>query len=160
MKWRSWCMSMGFVISRCRGWISQQTVISDGEAPKGRATACCMTFLTGEQRVTLKSEIFLCNMKKFVSYLIENTFISTTKRNQLILLGEIIAVYCENCTKHTNSLCLWNAELHNVKSGGTYSHHCALKGYDSFQWSYISNCTSYGCPRLSHEILAVGISSL
>jgi hypothetical protein len=86
--------------------IYQQTIISEGEGPKGRATACCMTLLTGEQRVTLKSEIFLSNMKKFVSYLIENTFISTTKRNQSMLFKEIIAVYCENCTKRINALCV------------------------------------------------------
>jgi uracil DNA glycosylase len=51
-----------------------------------------------------------------------------TKINWLTLFKEIIAVYSENHTKHINTTWGQNAELLNVKSGGTYSYHCALKG--------------------------------
>jgi hypothetical protein len=41
---------------------------------------------------------------------------------------EIIAIYSENHMKHTNTLCRQNAELFNVKAGGTYNNQCALNG--------------------------------
>jgi hypothetical protein len=40
---------------------------------------------------------------------------------------EIIVVYSENHIKHINTMCGKNAEFLNVKAGGTYSYHCALK---------------------------------
>jgi hypothetical protein len=43
------------------------------------------------------------------------------KLNQLILLGEITAVYCDNHMKHINILCGHNAEYLHVNAGGTYS---------------------------------------
>jgi hypothetical protein len=48
-----------------------------------------------------------------------------------MLYREIIAVCSEIHTKHTNTLCGQNVEFVNVKPGGTYSNHWALKG--SFQ---------------------------
>jgi hypothetical protein len=42
--------------------------------------------------------------------------------------SEVIAVYSEIHTKPINTLCGQNAELVNVKTGGTYSYHWALKG--------------------------------
>jgi hypothetical protein len=45
-----------------------------------------------------------------------------------MLLGETVAVYCENHTEHTNTLCGPNAEILNIKEGGTYSDHWAFKG--------------------------------
>jgi hypothetical protein len=44
-----------------------------------------------------------------------------------MLYGEIIAVYSQIHTKHINTLCGQNVELLNVKAGGTYSDHWALK---------------------------------
>jgi len=41
---------------------------------------------------------------------------------------EIIAVCSQIHTKHINTLCGQNAELQNVKPGGTYSNHLALQG--------------------------------
>jgi hypothetical protein len=41
---------------------------------------------------------------------------------------EIIAVRSEINTKHINTLCGQNVEFFNVKFGGTYSDHWALKG--------------------------------
>jgi hypothetical protein len=40
--------------------------------------------------------------------------------------GETVAVYCENHTEHTYTLCRQNAEY--VKAGGTYTNHWAIKG--------------------------------
>jgi hypothetical protein len=45
-----------------------------------------------------------------------------------MLFRETVAVYCENHTEHTDTLCGQNAELWYVKAGGTYSNHWALKG--------------------------------
>jgi hypothetical protein len=44
-----------------------------------------------------------------------------------MLYSEIIAVCSEIHTKHINTLCGQNVELLNVKHGGTYSNHWALK---------------------------------
>jgi hypothetical protein len=38
-----------------------------------------------------------------------------------MLFGETVAVYCENHTKYTNTLCGQNADFWYVKAGGTYS---------------------------------------
>jgi hypothetical protein len=44
-----------------------------------------------------------------------------------MLFRETVAVYCENHTEHTDTICGQNAEFY-VKAGGTYSNHWALKG--------------------------------
>src|SRR5215510_2007427 len=44
-----------------------------------------------------------------------------------MLYREIIAVCSQIHTKHINTLCGQNVELLNVKPGGTYSDHWALK---------------------------------
>jgi hypothetical protein len=41
---------------------------------------------------------------------------------------ETVAVYCENHMEHINALCGQNAELLDIKAGGTYNYHCAFKG--------------------------------
>jgi hypothetical protein len=45
-----------------------------------------------------------------------------------MLFGETVAVYCENHTEHTDTLCGQNAECWYVKTGGTYSNQWGLKG--------------------------------
>jgi hypothetical protein len=45
-----------------------------------------------------------------------------------MLFVETVAVYCENHTEHTDTLCGQNAEFWCVKTGGTYTNHKALKG--------------------------------
>jgi hypothetical protein len=45
-----------------------------------------------------------------------------------MLFGEAVAVYCENRTEHTDTLCGQNAEFWYVNAGGMYSDHWALKG--------------------------------
>jgi hypothetical protein len=44
-----------------------------------------------------------------------------------MLYREIIAVCSQIQTKHINTLCGRNVEFVNVKPGGTYSNHWALK---------------------------------
>jgi hypothetical protein len=43
-----------------------------------------------------------------------------------MLFGETVAVYCENQTEHTDTLCGQNVGFWCVKAGGTYSNHWAL----------------------------------
>jgi hypothetical protein len=50
-----------------------------------------------------------------------------------MLYSEIIAVCSEIHTKHINTLCGQNVEFVNVKTGGTYINHWALKGYSSYR---------------------------
>jgi hypothetical protein len=50
-----------------------------------------------------------------------------------MLYREIIAVCSEIHTKHINILCGQNVEFVNVKHGGTYSNHWALKSYSSYR---------------------------
>jgi hypothetical protein len=45
-----------------------------------------------------------------------------------MLFRETVAVYFENRTGHTDTLCGQNAESWCVNAGGTYSNHWALKG--------------------------------
>jgi hypothetical protein len=44
-----------------------------------------------------------------------------------MLFRETIAVYCENQTEHTDTLCEQNAEFWCFKAGGTYNNHWALR---------------------------------
>jgi hypothetical protein len=37
-----------------------------------------------------------------------------------MLFGETVAVYCENHTEHTDTLCGQDAEFWGVEAGGTY----------------------------------------
>jgi hypothetical protein len=59
----------------------------------------------------------------------ETQHVSMTTISWLTLFREIITVYSENHKKHMNTLCVQNAELLKVKTGGTYSYHCTVKGY-------------------------------
>jgi len=45
-----------------------------------------------------------------------------------MLYKEVIPVLSQIHAKHINALCGQNVELLNVKPGGTYSDHWALKG--------------------------------
>jgi hypothetical protein len=45
-----------------------------------------------------------------------------------MLFGETVAVYCENHTEHTDTLCGQNAGFINVKGSGAYIYQCSLKG--------------------------------
>jgi hypothetical protein len=53
---------------------------------------------------------------------------SATNTSQLKLFREMVAVYCENQFKHTNTVFWENPELKYVKACGTYKNHWALKG--------------------------------
>jgi hypothetical protein len=49
-------------------------------------------------------------------------------RVENLWITEIIMVHSENHRKPINTLCGQNAEIMNVKVGGTYSKYCASKG--------------------------------
>jgi hypothetical protein len=45
-----------------------------------------------------------------------------------MLSKETVDIYCENHTKHINTLCGQSAEMYfNVRVGGTYIYRCPLK---------------------------------
>jgi hypothetical protein len=46
----------------------------------------------------------------FDRFVMGTHYVSATKPNRLMLFGETVAVYCENHTEHTNTLCGQNAE--------------------------------------------------
>jgi hypothetical protein len=69
----------------------------------------------------LKHQVHLNNIILFLPC--REHFISITKPNRLMLFGKTAAVYCENHTEHTNTLCEQYAEFFNVKGSGTYSNH-------------------------------------
>jgi hypothetical protein len=45
----------------------------------------------------------------------ETPYVSATKPNLSMLFGETVAVYCENHTEHTDTLCGHNAEFSMLK---------------------------------------------
>jgi hypothetical protein len=47
--------------------------------------------------------------KDSVRTLQETHYVSARKPNRLMLFGETVAVYCENRTEHTDTLCGQNA---------------------------------------------------
>jgi hypothetical protein len=47
-------------------------------------------------------------------------YVSATKPNRLMLFRERVAVYCENHTEHTNTLCGQNAEFCNIYKSSPY----------------------------------------
>jgi hypothetical protein len=58
----------------------------------------------------------------------ENTVL-ITKTSELLSFREVIPVYCENCTDHTDTLCGCNADLWNVPADGAYCKLSAIEGY-------------------------------
>jgi hypothetical protein len=58
----------------------------------------------------------------------QETYVSATKPNRLMLFREEFVVYFEDHTEHNNTLCAQNVEFQCVKSCGTYNVHWALKG--------------------------------
>jgi hypothetical protein len=70
---------------------------------------------------------FECTKKNIYKYSVrtsqEGHYVSATKPNQLMLFRETVAVYCENHTEHTNTLCGQNVAFNYVKSSGAYSNH-------------------------------------
>jgi len=57
-----------------------------------------------------------------------------------MMYREIIAVCSQIHTKHIHTMCGQNAELLNVKAGGTYSKYWDLKGY----------CIASSAPQISY----------
>jgi hypothetical protein len=62
-----------------------------------------------------------CNLyKNSVRTSQETRYVSATETNRLILFRETVAVYCENHTEHTNTLCGQNAEFCNIYKFSSY----------------------------------------
>ena len=71
----------------------------------------------------------ICVLRPIKSVPRSKHYVSVIKTSQLVLYREIIAVCSEVHTKLINTLCGQNVEFVNVKPGGSYSDHWALKGY-------------------------------
>jgi hypothetical protein len=68
-----------------------------------------------------------------------------------MLFREIIAVYCENHTEHTNTLCGLNGQFFDVEVGCTYSKHFALMILITAVLCSVGipyHCTAPGFPKL------------
>jgi hypothetical protein len=76
----------------------------------------------------LKPKLIKKKFKNSVRTAKKTQHFTITKINWLTLFKEIIAVYSENHIKPMNALSGKNVELLNIKEGGTYSYHWALKG--------------------------------
>jgi hypothetical protein len=55
----------------------------------------------------------------------ETHYVSSTKPNRLMMFRETVAVYCENHTQHTNTLCGQNAEYRYFKIYDTCNNNSA-----------------------------------
>jgi hypothetical protein len=58
----------------------------------------------GTHRYTVRAEFRVCTSE-------ETYYVSDTKPNRLMLFGETVAVYCENPTEDTDTLCGQNVEI-------------------------------------------------
>jgi hypothetical protein len=66
---------------------------------------------------------------EFVQIVFKKIVHATQKTHcRVILFREMEAVYCENHTKHINTLYGQNSEFLNVEDGGACTFLCALKG--------------------------------
>jgi hypothetical protein len=59
----------------------------------------------------------------------ETHYVSATKPNRLMLFRETVALYCENHTERTYTLCGQNAEIYYVKASDIYGNHQVLKDW-------------------------------
>jgi RecB family endonuclease NucS len=59
-----------------------------------------------------------------------------------MLYGEVIAVCSQIYTEHTDTLCGQDAELLNVKPGGTYSNH-RRDNDNRFDWANVKIMRPY-----------------
>jgi hypothetical protein len=57
----------------------------------------------------------------------ETHYVSAAKPNRLMLFRETVAVYCENHTEHTNTVCEQNAEFYHIDANGTHGCRFILK---------------------------------
>jgi hypothetical protein len=69
-----------------------------------RKSRCLLWEPYGTHRYTVWAECRVCTSQ-------EIHYVSATKPNRLMLSGETLAVYCENHTEHTDTLCGQNGEF-------------------------------------------------
>jgi hypothetical protein len=95
--------------------------------PEIRNYANCNNLKVDEE-ITLEIKLAMCYIETLNLYRAVNTHRLGYKNQPFMLYREIIAVFSEFHTKHTNTLYGQNVELLNVKPGGAYNDHWALKG--------------------------------
>jgi len=92
--------------------------------------AVCSEIHTKHTNTRCGQNVELLNVEsvgKYSDHWAVKSYISVIKTSQLMLYREIIAVFSEIHTKHTNTLCGQNVELLNGKPDSTFSNHCSLK---------------------------------
>jgi uncharacterized beta-barrel protein YwiB (DUF1934 family) len=55
-----------------------------------------------------------------------------------MLNKKLIAAFCNNYFKHTNTMCVQNSELFNIKSGGTCNNYSVFRGKFSYNYYAIT----------------------
>jgi hypothetical protein len=75
----------------------------------------------------MNSGILLQHIYRFSCTLNKTQCVSIAKTNRLVLFRDIIAVYLGNHIK-THYIRAKSKEFFNVKTGGTYSNYCTVKG--------------------------------
>jgi hypothetical protein len=76
-----------------------------------------------------------------------------------MLFRETVAVFCENHTEHTETLCGQYAEIYYVKAGGAYSDHWDLKCLKNKHTNKEGNAINLWFKE-SQRSLMIGIISL
>ena len=74
---------------------------------------------------------------------------SVIDTNQLMLYREIIAVCCQDHTKHKNTRCGQKVVLLNVKHGAAYRKHRAIDGHIGSSVSDVTKLDTIFCTKLS-----------
>ena len=77
----------------------------------------------------LKADINLNYIWSFSTYRAVNSLVLSFKIIMVRLYREIVAVFCQNHAKHTDTSWVQNVLCLNVKHGGTYNNHWMLKDY-------------------------------
>jgi hypothetical protein len=87
----------------------------------------------------------------------ETHYVSITRPNRLMLFRETVAVYCENHTEHTDTLCGQNAEFYKAVStlASRGSNRAQSRGHVI---TFHAAC-SYVCQLWTCSMLAIGFGS-
>jgi hypothetical protein len=67
-------------------------------------------------RMIIKTKFLVNDIENSFRTLPETHYVFSTNMNRLMLFTQIVVVYCENHTKHTNALCGQSVEFYCVNA--------------------------------------------